>query len=158
MNGYVNHVDHVAWMAHLDNQKEYAERLGLLGGRPLDGPYDKLDSGVRIYLSWETGLEVLSPLPGYDTDLSQMLTSLLDEKGEGIFAVVFNVPGFEGVWERARQAGYEPAEPRTALGDDAPWVNKLETFAELFVGDFLGTHFVYGDLAYAPGVMTVNQS
>lgn len=152
MKQNVNHVDHVVWIAHPDNQAAYAERLGSLAGRPLEGPFERTDLGVRIYMSWETGLELLSPIPDHDSEFTRILTTALAARGEGVFAVVFGVPDLEEARSRARQAGYAPAEPITTTGG-APWSAKTEKFAESFAGDFLGSYFVYGEIEYAPGVV-----
>ncbi|WP_072807465.1 hypothetical protein [Rhodococcoides yunnanense] len=152
MKQNVNHVDHVVWVAHLDSQAAHADKLGALAGQSLEGPFDRTDLGVRIYMSWETGLEILSPLPNYDSDFNRMLVAALAERGEGVLAVVFGVPDLEEARERARLAGYSPGDPIATAGD-APWDRKTSKFAESFVGDFLGSYFIYGEIAYAPGIV-----
>lgn len=152
MKQNVNHVDHVVWIAHLDTQAAHAKKLGTLAGQPLEGPFDRTDLGVRIYMSWETGLEILSPLPEHDSEFQRMLVAALADRGEGVMAVVFGVPDLQEARERARLAGHESGEPITTSGG-APWATKTPKFEESFVGDFLGSYFIYGEIVYAPGIV-----
>ena len=64
MNQNINHVDHVLWVSHLKNQEANVARLSELTNQQFDGPVSRPDVGLRVYLSWEGGLEIVAPLVG----------------------------------------------------------------------------------------------
>jgi 4-hydroxyphenylpyruvate dioxygenase-like putative hemolysin len=80
---------------------EKASKLysGLLGVKFHDaGVVDRF--GVRAMLSWEAGIELVSP-----TTSKGDVASFMKKNGEGIYAVVFNVDDADQAAERARALG-----------------------------------------------------
>ena len=58
------------------------------------------DMGVRAMVSWDGGIELVSPTRS-DTDVARFLS----EKGEGVYGVVFNVEDADKASDRARRLG-----------------------------------------------------
>jgi len=58
------------------------------------------DMGIRAMLSWDGGIELVSPITS-DSDVA----GFLSEKGEGVYAVVFNVDNADKAADRAKKLG-----------------------------------------------------
>ena len=140
---YNNRLDHVAWVCFASNFERNIELLSKLGGRPLDGPHDKPEIGIRIAISWETGLEVIAPIPGSEAPAACGANRIL-ERGEGIYGILFGVADMEVALERARSAGYTPGDLIRGGGDPhVPWAGKYKTLLESNIGKVMNTDFMY---------------
>ena len=111
--------------------------------------------GFTMYLSWEAGLEIVSPHI-QRTDFNAALHDRLDDKGEGILAVVYGVRDLERHKARLEKLGYAPG-PLMDDHPDSPWHDKL-VLAERIAGDFLGSWFIMGDIDYAEGVIPLQDA
>jgi len=58
------------------------------------------DMGVRAMVSWDGGLELVSPVRP-DTEVARFMR----EKGEGVYGVVFNVDDADEASDRAKKLG-----------------------------------------------------
>jgi hypothetical protein len=144
-----NHLDHVAWVSRPETLAANTARLAELSGAAFQS-FVRADMGIVITVSWEAGLEILSPLPER-TPGNQALHDHLDAHGEGIFAVVFGVGDLEGKAARLEAHGHAVS----GVLDDhpaSPWHHKLH-LRERVVGPFLGGNFVLGDIDYADDVV-----
>ena len=150
MKTFRNHLDHVAWVSRLETLEANTARLAELSGASFQS-FERSDMGIVITVSWEAGLEILSPLP-HHTPGNQGLHDHLDAHGEGIFAVVFGVGDLEAASGRLEAKGYAVSG---LLDDhpDSPWRHKLR-LRERVVGPFLGGNFVLGDIDYADDVVS----
>ena len=147
-----NRIDHIAWVVHTDNQEAYVEKLEKLFGIRFEGPLIRDEFGIRLWMSWESGLEIISP---WGTgEHAKMWADRLAERGEGIHAMVFGVPNIEESSDHARQLGYG-VSPTIGFAGSEPWKHKLETFKEAVVGDFMGTMVCFGEIRYPDGVVDV---
>lgn len=145
---YNNRVDHVAWVCFPKNYDRNIEFLSKLGGIPLDGPHDKPEQGIRIAISWETGLEVISPIEG-SKGVAAIGANQLLERGEGIYGVLFGVADMDAALERASAAGYTPGNLiRGGLDPHAPWAGKYKTFLESNITKVMNTDFMYCFVEY----------
>jgi hypothetical protein len=150
MNQNINHVDHVLWVSHLKNQEANVARLSELTNQQFDGPVSRPDVGLRVYLSWEGGLEIVAPLD-VDTPIANSLRDHLTKKGEGLFGVVFGVPDIDAARARAERLGYKTGELVENLGDE-PWKDKNVVMKESVVGEFMNSLFVFGEIVFRDGV------
>jgi hypothetical protein len=155
MNQNINHVDHVIWASYPETLVENVARLAELTGRPLQGPYERRDVGVSVYLSWEGGIEILSPLD-VETPTADALRSHLDTKGEGLFAIVFGVPDIAEARTRAERLGYQPGDQVENRGD-APWEDKTEVMKEVVVGNFMNSLFIFGEIVFKDGIFVTTR-
>jgi methylmalonyl-CoA/ethylmalonyl-CoA epimerase len=48
--------------------------------------------GVHVWLDWNGGVELISPIPGSTAGVARSVTEFLDRHGEGIYTVVLRVP------------------------------------------------------------------
>src|SRR5690606_21287221 len=97
-------------------------------------------------ISWEAGLEIVSPMNGH-TEFNQMLWQRLEAGGDGVMAVVFGVRDLEAHKARLEALGVEVG-PLMDDHPDSPWHDKLVLW-ERQVGEVINTGFVLGDIDYA---------
>jgi hypothetical protein len=150
---FIDHVDHVVWVCRPDGIDAYAAQLGALCDAELLGPWSRDDLGMTLYLSWDAGLEIVAP-HAERTPFNAMFYDHLEAHGEGLLGIVFGVRDIEAARERAKQLGYEPG-PLMTESDEAPWAGKHDALLESIVGRFMNTTFIFGQIDYAPGVLTV---
>lgn len=62
-------------------------------GVPLED-LDLPELGIRVLISWDGGIEIMSPFQGEGT-LAGTAREFLDQRGEGVFSVVYNVSDIE---------------------------------------------------------------
>lgn len=67
-------------------------------------------SGLSVAASWGAGIELISPLPGRDELPARMVRKFLDERGEGIFALICEVENLEMADLRGEDAGLTVAQ------------------------------------------------
>nr|WP_087573181.1 MULTISPECIES: hypothetical protein [unclassified Sphingomonas]AJW29509.1 hypothetical protein pJE1_087 [Sphingomonas sp. JE1] len=146
-----NRLDHITWAAQPENQRAHVERLSTLCRTEFDGPIELADYGVRVFLSWESGLEVVSPTDESKA-FAQAVRKHLDERGESLFAVVFGVPDLADAQAHARSLGHDADFVVDDLGR-GPWSNKLLTMKEAVVGEIFGATFAFGEIRYRDGVL-----
>ncbi|MEO3760096.1 hypothetical protein ABGB19_17670 [Mycobacterium sp. B14F4] len=48
--------------------------------------------GVNVYLDWDGGLELISPIAGSTAEVATSVTGFLDRNGDGVYTVVLRVP------------------------------------------------------------------
>lgn len=151
MKKFLNHVDHVAWICRRENLEANVEALARLCDVDFGAPAVRDDIGLTIYLSWEAGLEVVAPHAEV-TPYNKLLHDRLEQRGEGMWGVVFGVNHLEEARERARSLGYVPT---AIVGEapDAPWAGKVKV-QESRATEFLGTWVIFGEIGYSDGVVS----
>jgi hypothetical protein len=65
---------------------------------------------LRVAVSWDTGLEIISPMAsgGY----SEQASGFIESRGEGLFGMVWQVPDLGEAEQRATAAGHPPDSAR----------------------------------------------
>lgn len=149
MKKFVNHIDHVTWISSPENLAANVAKLEKLADARLQR-FDRKDMGFTMYLSWEAGLEVVSPM-AEPTPFNQALHDRLRTHGEGIMAVVYGVRDLEKHKARVEALGYVPG-PLMDDHPDSPWHHRLN-LKEKIAGDFLGSWFIFGDIDDAEDVI-----
>ncbi len=81
----------------LDSAVAFYSRL--LGATFHDQDKPAQSLGVRCAISWDAGIELVSPLPGRES----FVTRLIDRKGEGLIGVVFAVDDVEACRHTAEE-------------------------------------------------------
>ena len=130
MKKFTNHIDHVAWISRPENLDANIAQLEKLADAKLQR-FEREDMGFVMYLNWEAGLEVVSPMPER-TDFNQLLHDWLDTRGEGVMSV---------------EVG-----PLMDDHPDSPWHHKLN-LQERIAGTVMNSTFVLGDIDYADGLI-----
>jgi len=72
-----------------DLEKAKTLYADLLGATFSDASWTGEPFGIEVAISWNAGIELCAPAPGRERDC--VLTPLLEQQGEGIINVVFNV-------------------------------------------------------------------
>ena len=151
MKQNVNHIDHVIWICKPENQSAYVKQLSELCNVRFHGPVDKESLGVRIYISWAAGLEVVTPLSDSNPNAKSLQTHL-NERGEGILGVVFGVPDIGEGRTRAQGLGYPVSDIIENVGDE-PYVHETECMKEVIVGNIASSLFILGEIRYADNLL-----
>lgn len=73
----------------------------LLGGTFHDMSAGADSYGVRAFINWDAGVELLSPLPGRNSYIEQ----IINKRGEGLVGVVFCVDDADEAHARAKGLG-----------------------------------------------------
>lgn len=140
----INRVDHVMYIAKPENQVAYVEQLAKLCRVRFHGPVEKPELGVRLYISWSAGLEVISPVS--DTlPWSLHMKQHIDKRGEGLLGVVFGVKDVDEARAHAESLGYQTSEIIENSGDE-PYAEETEVMRESVVGDLINNMFVFGEI------------
>lgn len=154
MQKFTNHIDHVAWISWPETLAANIAQLEKLSGAKLTR-FERQDMGFVMYISWEAGLEVVSPL-AEPTAFNQWLRDWLETRGEGVMSVVFGVRDLDRHKARLEALGFPVGE----LLDDhpsSPWHDKLVLW-ERQAGVVMNTNFILGDIDYADGVIPFGQA
>jgi len=118
MGNNAGQVDHVVMMCRAENLVAATERLEQM----LEIEFEYFEAprqGLRGSLSMESGLEFIAPL-GDDSAMSNSLTRLIEEKGEGIHSITFGVADADATKARLDRQGFKAREPYEAVNEDAP--------------------------------------
>lgn len=76
-------------VAVLDLEKAKAYYADLLGAVFHSADWTGEAFGIRVAISWNAGIELCAPIPGKEAQ--SFLTPLLQQRGEGVLTVVFDV-------------------------------------------------------------------
>ena len=49
--------------------------------------------GLHVYLDWNRGIELISPIPGSTASVAASVNEFLERQGDGVYTVVIRVPG-----------------------------------------------------------------
>ena len=151
-----NRIDHVAWMCRPENHDAYVEKLSKVFRIEFEADDGGPEFGLRFTWSWSGGLEVLSPAG--DGPHAQMCWDFLNNRGEGLFAVVMGVKDVEEVREHARSLGYEPshllhlhndlkaADEREGTAREREWLRRVQDCTECVLEHFIGGNLAIGSI------------
>ena len=155
-----NRIDHIVHAVRRENLDEYVRRAAALFHADfefLHGP-DITGIGLDSYISWETGLDYVSPLDS-DAPLSRSVQDFLDQKGEGVWGIVIGVEEIEASVVAANTLGYPDAAVSLALDPEArrararTWTRKVSDLQQVWIGAFAGTQVYLSEIHYADGVL-----
>jgi len=144
MSQNVNRVDHVMWICKPENQAAYVEQLSKLCRVKFYGPVEKDNLGVRLYINWAAGLEVIAPT-SQTNPISKPLRDHLAARGEGLLGLVFGVADIDDARRHAQALGYEPSGLIENSGDE-PYAQETEVMKEIMLGNVLNSLFVFGEI------------
>jgi Glyoxalase/Bleomycin resistance protein/Dioxygenase superfamily len=82
-------VDHVIICVEPENIASAAATFSKLLDIELEGPVERADTGLSIYIDWDSGIELMAPI---DPTIAREQRAFLDEHGEGVFRVCFSFP------------------------------------------------------------------
>jgi methylmalonyl-CoA/ethylmalonyl-CoA epimerase len=61
--------------------------------------------GLRVYLDWNRGIELISPIPGSNGSVAASVHEFLERHGDGLYTVVIRVPGASAAESIAERYG-----------------------------------------------------
>ncbi len=149
MKKFVNHIDHVTWISKPETIEANVALLEKLADAKLER-FERQDMGFVMYISWEAGLEVVTPM-AERTDFNQMLYDWLEQRGEGLMGVVFGVRDLDRHKARLEAQGFEVG-PIMDDHPDSPWHDKIRLF-ERMGGMVMNSSFILGDIDYQDGMI-----
>jgi hypothetical protein len=149
MKKFINHVDHVAWISHLETIEANVAELEKLTNAKLTR-FQREDMGFVMYISWEAGLEVVAPLEK-PTEFNQVLREWLATRGEGVMSVVFGVKDLDAHKARLEALGI-PVGPLMDDHPESPWHDKIVLW-ERMGGMVMNSAIVLGDIDYRDDVI-----
>jgi methylmalonyl-CoA/ethylmalonyl-CoA epimerase len=88
-----NGVHHVTWCVRPENYDRARAFWEKTVGQPLED-LDLPEIGLRVLVAWDAGVEVMTPFYDEGT-LAETSRAFLEERGEGVFSVVYNVTDIE---------------------------------------------------------------
>jgi len=92
-------------LAVRDLQKAKSFYTELLGATFHGADWTGEPFGIQVAISWNAGIELCAPIPGKEKEC--FLTRLLDERGECVLNVVFNVDDADKGLARAKNMGIQ---------------------------------------------------
>ena len=144
----VNRVDHVMYLAKPENQAAYVEQLSKLCRVRFHGPVEKPDLGVRLYISWAAGLEVVSPVSD-SAPWSLRMKQYIEERGEGVMSVIFGVKDIHEAKAHAESLGYQTSDIIENDGTES-YAEETEVMKETVVGTLINNLFTFGEIKLGP--------
>lgn len=110
-----------------------------LGVTDFDGPRVLAEMGLRIAVSWDTGLELVAPHG--NGAYADAMRARLDEKGEGIFGAVYRVPDLDAGEARAGDAGHpREGERINCLAANPDWQSRFAYAMEASLAPLAGVN------------------
>ena len=149
-----NRLDHIVWVVRRENMKAYVERAEKLFHADFEHLYgpDITGLGVESYISWETGLDFVTPLDT-DSPLAASLQAHLDAKGEGVWGFVFGVGDVHKAVAEAHDLGFggevSTIDPDARRARAARWTRKVSDLQQVWVGSLAGSEIYLSQIEYA---------
>lgn len=102
-SGEIDRVHHVVWCVHggnLERARTYWERA--LGLSMIDIALP--ERGLHVLLAWHAGIEIIAPTVA-GGEGAAAVQAFLDDRGEGVYSVVYNVASIEHSRRRLESEG-----------------------------------------------------
>jgi methylmalonyl-CoA/ethylmalonyl-CoA epimerase len=107
-NVSVNGVNRViVAVRNLEKSKSFYTEL--LGADFHDASWTGEAFGIQVAISWNAGIELCAPIPGREKECA--ITPFLEQNGEGVINVVFNVQNADESLKRAKAADAQMMVP-----------------------------------------------
>ena len=144
-------INHFAWLVRAENVADYVRKFESL----LDTKFELTsDDSADAYVNWDSRLEFVAPA-ATDSAGANYLRSILDQRGEGPFALAVRVPDLDGAADKARTLGFSvgpeitPTDPVERLAGIRSFTEKVDDIREIPIGDFLGVSLMLCEVEYA---------
>jgi methylmalonyl-CoA/ethylmalonyl-CoA epimerase len=140
----VNKVDHVVFMVWPENLDAARSTFQTMLGVTFEGPIDAAAQGVRIYIDWDAGIELMSPV---DPDTAVAPMRFLRERGEGVWRIVFGVASVDDALAQAATVGvHELFRAPNCIELSPSWSERFERIDECPMETVHGVSLSYGDI------------
>jgi hypothetical protein len=132
-----NRIDHVAGLVRPENYEATIARFAELFGTEFYGPTDRPEVGMRVALSLDSGIELITPL---DDNPENPFNKMLSARGEHWISVVMGVRNMDASCDHLARLGYKPMSRRSGLDNGDPYRGRLARYqlATFAPGAFAG--------------------
>lgn len=103
---HAGRIDHVVIVVKSENLEEAVVSFNELLEIELEGPFEPPGLGTAIYMDWQAGVMLVSPI---DEAIAKEQAEFLEVHGEGIFRLVFGVADRSVALDRAAKLKYATA-------------------------------------------------
>lgn len=110
-------IHHVVGLVRPENFHHAIARLSQVLRTAFYGPFEKPDVGLRVAISMDAGIELVTPL---GDDQANRFNALLEERGEHWMSIVVAVRDLEDVCNRLGDLGHRPQHTLRNLTDEFP--------------------------------------
>jgi hypothetical protein len=118
----VNRVDHVAGLVRPENYEATIARFAEVFDTEFYGPTDRPETGMRVAVSLDTGIELITPLNDKpENPFNQMLAA----RGEHWISVVMGVKDIDASCDHLARLGYKPMMRKSGLDGGDPYRGRL---------------------------------
>jgi len=100
-------VHHVAGLVRPENFHNAISRMSQALRTAFYGPFDRTDIGLRVAISMDAGIELVTPL---DDTKDNRFNMMLEARGEHWMSVVVAVRDLDDVCKRLGELGHEPLD------------------------------------------------
>jgi 4-hydroxyphenylpyruvate dioxygenase-like putative hemolysin len=129
----LNRIDHIVICVRPENLASAVSHFTELLDITLEGPFESPEAGLTIYIDWDAGFEVVSPT--HSNGSWDEPRRFLEEKGEGIFRLVFGVPDQDAALKRANALGHETTLPSDVFDLNPVWQERFLRIDEALIRD-----------------------
>lgn len=144
-------INHFVWLVQAENVAGHVQQLESL----LDTKFELTsDESADAYVNWDSRLELVAPATGNSAG-ANYLREVLEQKGEGPFALAVRVPDLKQAAEQARSLGFPvgteitPTDPAERLAGIRSFTEKVDDIREIPLGEFLGISLLLCEVEYA---------
>ena len=110
-------IHHVVGLVRPDNFNNAIAQLSQALRTAFYGPFDKPDVGLRVAISMDAGIELVTPQGDSEEN---RFRALLDERGEHWMSIVVGVRDLDDVCSRLGELGHQPLQILRNLTDEFP--------------------------------------
>jgi hypothetical protein len=110
-------IHHVVGLVRPNNFHNAIARISQVLRTAFYGPFEKPDIGLRVAISMDAGIELVTPLS--DSEENQFNT-LLNERGEHWMSIVVAVRDLDDICNRLEELGHQPQHILRNLNDEFP--------------------------------------
>jgi len=110
-------IDHVAGLVRPEHFASTIDRMSDVLGTSFYGPIDRPAAGLRVAMSLETGIELITPL---SDDPANPLMQLLEQRGPHWMSLVFGVSDLDATCDHLAKLGYTPMRRASPLQPGDP--------------------------------------
>jgi hypothetical protein len=136
----IKRIDHITFMCRPENHDAYLQKWKDLFQIKFDAESDGSLMGLRYDWSWESGLELLSPV-GNELEISKIAWQFLEERGEGLFSLIMGVDDINKAREHARSLGYQTRDV-----EYKPEHVGMQKCDQVTIERWLGIYVAYGEV------------
>jgi methylmalonyl-CoA/ethylmalonyl-CoA epimerase len=143
MSASSGRIDHVIFCLEPENIASAAAKFSELLDIELEGPLDRADTGLSIYVDWCSGIELMAPT---NPSIAAEQRAFLDKHGEGVFRICFRVPNRDEALDRADRMGIDVRSRFDVLDLFPHWSRRFNRVLESHLERVHGVSFNFCEI------------